>query len=55
MLVKPEHEGKAASVFNGTDVQITTDGKVYLGDLGTNEFVVSSMTERVAKWTKEVN
>ena len=56
LLVKPELKNEATVVFGDTEVQITEEGKIYLGGaFGTDEFQSSSLTEKVLKWAREVD
>ena len=46
----------AAASFANTGVQVTSKGRPYLGAaIGTEEFVISYVKDRVAKWTKELD
>lgn len=55
LLVKEKHAEKAKTVFQQTNVQITTIGKRYLGGaIGNESFVEEFITEKVTKWVGEV-
>ena len=53
LIVKAEHEQKARDVFQGTEVNITVDGKRYLA-IGTRMFTEDFFKSRVHEWVKEV-
>ena len=47
---------KAETVFEGTGVQITTEGRPYLGvRLGTEEYAQSFLSNKVKQWNEELN
>lgn len=55
LLVKEEHAAWAAELFQGIDVQITTEGKRHLGAaLGPRTFVETYVTGMVQEWVREV-
>ena len=46
----------SAAVFANTGVQVTSEGRPYLGAaIGTNEFVISHVQNKVTNWTKELD
>ena len=46
----------ATAFFGNRGVQVTSEGRPYLGaTIGTEEFVISHVKDRVAKWTKELD
>ena len=55
LVVKEEKLEEAHSIFRGTNVSITSDGRKLLGAvIGTARFVNSYVQQKVAKWTQEV-
>ena len=55
MVVKKERFEEAQAVFDGTGVNVTQEGKRYLGvSLGTKAFTGNFVSEKVLKWTKEI-
>ena len=55
LIVMAQHEQKARDVFQGTEVNITVDGKRYLGGaIGTRAFTEDFFKSRVQEWVKEV-
>ena len=55
LVVKEEKLEEAHSIFRGTNVSITSDGRKLLGAaIGTAHFVNSYVQQKVAKWTQEV-
>ena len=55
LIVKAQHEQKARDVFQGTEVNITVDGKWYLGGaIGTHMFTEDVFKSNVQEWVKEV-
>ena len=55
LVVKSDRRERAVNVFEGTAVQITTEGRRYLGGaLGTEKFVQYFITDKVSDWTSEV-
>ena len=56
IIVKEEHLSKATSAFEGTGVQITQEGKRYLGAaLGTDSFVKKYVDEKWPAGYKKLN
>ena len=56
LIVKSDYENEAPSLFEGTGVQITTEGQRYLGaPLGTVEFKNQYVTEQVKTWVQELS
>ena len=52
----PKHLATATASFADTSVQITSEGRPYLGAaFGTEKLVTSHVKEKVAKWMKEQN
>ena len=46
----------SAAVFANTGVQVTSEGRPNLGAaIGTNEFVISHVQDKVTNWTKELD
>ena len=55
LVVKSDRRERAVHVFKGTAVQITTEGRRYLGGaLGTEKFVQDFIANKVSDWTSEV-
>ena len=55
MVVKKEKFEEAQAVFDGTGVNVTQEGKRYLGaSLGTKAFTENFVSEKVLEWTKEI-
>ena len=50
-IIKPEVEGKAKTIFQGSGVQITTEGKHHLGaSLGYAKYKEEYLSSKVNKW-----
>ena len=46
----------STAVFANTGVQVTSEGRPYLGAaIGTDEFVISHVQDKVTNWTKELD
>ena len=55
LVVKEEHEVCAIEVFDGTGVQITTEGKGHLGAaIGSRSFAEEYVSSKVEEWTEEI-
>ena len=55
LIVKKEHEEKAKRVFQNTQICITTEGERHMGAvIGSNEFKVQYIENKVAKWVQDV-
>ena len=55
LVVKEEHLEAAERLFAGTGVNVTVEGKRYLGAaLGTRSFVESYVMQKVEKWKSEI-
>ena len=51
LIIKPEIEGKAKTIFQGSDVQITTEGKHHLGaSLGYTKYKEEYLSSKVNEW-----
>ena len=56
LITKEKHLATATTLFANTGVQVTSEGRPYLGAaIGTQEFVISHVQDRVTKWTKELD
>ena len=56
LVTKEKHLDTAKASFANTGVQVTSEGRPYLGAvIGSEEFVVSHVKDKVAKWTKELD
>ena len=56
LVVKSQHLfNKASEMFQGTGINITLEGRPYLGSaIGTNEFVRNVVKEKVSEWVNNV-
>ena len=55
LMVKESKLEEAKTTFEGTGINITLDGKRYLGvALGTRSFVTSYVQDRVSEWVKDM-
>ena len=55
LITKEEHLDRAKTIFQGTQVNITTQGRPHLGAaLGSKEFVEQFVSDRVHRWTQEI-
>ena len=55
LVTKPQHLQAATSAFSGTKVNITAEGRPYLGTaIGTKEYCDQFVEERVTKWCNEL-
>ena len=55
LIVKSQHLCKARVLFWGTGVVITDDGKCHPGSaLGTDEFLISYVRDKVSSWVGEI-
>jgi hypothetical protein len=55
LVVKPELKSEAEAVFKGTGVNITIEGRKYLGSpIGTEAYMDSFVTELINEWTQEL-
>ena len=56
LITKEKHLATATASFANTGVQVTAEGRPYLGAaIGSEEFVISHVKNKVAKWTEELN
>ena len=56
LFLEAEPTSTATALFANTGVQVTSNSRPYLGAaIGTEEFVISYVTDRVAKLTKELD
>jgi len=56
LIVKEEHLTQARLIFAGTNIQLTTEGKRYLGSaLGSPVFVQSYVNDKVKEWIDELS
>ena len=56
LIVKSDCFDKAIHVFNDTNIQITTQGRRYLGTaLGTSQLRNEYITEKINKWVEELH
>ena len=55
LVTKTQHLQAATSAFSGTKVNITAEGRPYLGTaIGTKEYCDQFIEERVTKWCNEL-
>ena len=55
LVVKPEFEEKAYSIFEGTSIHITTGGTRHLGAvIGSKEYREEFVADKVKTWVKEI-
>ena len=55
LIVKEEHKEKAMKIFDKTGVSITTEGERHMGAvIGSNDFKLLYVQNKVAKWIKDV-
>ena len=55
LIVKEEHKSKALEIFGETGVKITTEGERQMGAvIGSNEFKLQYIGNKVAKWVQDV-
>jgi len=55
LIVKEEDLPRAESMFSGTGINITVEGKKHLGaPLGTDVFCESFISAKVEKWVEEI-
>jgi len=56
LIVKPEKQEEANTIFQGTNVSVCLTGKRYLGGtLGTASFAKEFVEAKVVEWEKELN
>ena len=55
LVTKEAHFSTASALFANTGVQVTTEGRPYLGSaIGSREFTISHVQEKVGQWTQEL-
>ena len=55
LVTQKAHFSNASALFANTGVQVTTEGRPYLGlAIGGREFTISHVQEKVGQWTKEL-
>ena len=55
LLMKPDHAVAARDIFDGTGIQLVTDGAKHLGSaVGTDEFINATVHEHADNWRKEL-
>lgn len=55
LITKKEHLQSANEAFENTGIQVTTDGRPYLGSpIGTHNYVESFVIDKVAQWSLEL-
>ena len=55
LIIKPEVEGKAKTIFHGSGVQITTEGKRHLGaSLGSTKYKEEYLSSKVDEWIAQL-
>ena len=54
--MKPEHESSARSLFADTPINITSEGRCYLGSpIGSESYTASFIKNKVADWVAQVD
>ena len=55
LTIKPEVQGKAKTIFQGSGVQITTEGKCHLGaSLGSTKYKEEYLSSKVDVWIAQL-
>ena len=55
LITRDTHRAKASDIFQGTQVNITSQGRPHLGAaLGSQEFIDQFVTDKVQKWNEEL-
>ena len=55
LLTKSEHLSDAKAAFNGTHVNVTAEGRPYLGaPLGTQDYCDKFVADKVIEWKAEL-
>ena len=55
LIVKPQHWDKAEEMFKDTGIEMTTEGRRYLGGgIGRSGFLIDYVKEKVKQWVGEV-
>ena len=55
LIIRPEVEGKAKTIFQGSGVQITTEGKRHLGTLlGSTKYKEEYLSSKVDEWIAQL-
>ena len=56
LIVKPKHKGAAATVFNNSKINITTEGKRHLGAvIGSESYKEQYISEKINEWKDELH
>ena len=55
MIIKEIHLPMAHSIFEDTGIQFTTEGRRYLGAIGSFDFVKSYVSNKVKEWSDELS
>ena len=56
LIVKPEVLTNAKSMFDGTNVQITSNGHRYLGSpIGSSAFIGGFIQGKIQEWVSQLN
>ena len=55
LIIKPEVEGKAKTIFQGSGIQITIEGKRHLGtSLGSTKYKEEYLSSKVDEWIAQL-
>ena len=55
LIVKPQYLDKAKAMFNGLNINITTDGHAYLGSfIGSEAGKSAYMKDQIQEWSKDI-
>ena len=55
LIVKPEYESSARSLFSDTSINITSEGRCYLGSpIGSEEYIIDFVKKKVIDWVAQV-
>ena len=56
LVTKRKHLANATDIFANTGVEVTSEGRPYLGAaIGSEDFVISHVKDNVIKWMKELD
>ena len=55
LIVKPEYESSARSLFSDTSINITSVGRCYLGSpIGSEEYIIDFVKKKVMEWVAQI-
>ena len=56
IVIKPEHLGEATRVFADTDINITPEGRPYLGGaIGSQDYITNYVSSKVKEWSSNIS